>query len=109
MTTHLHKPIKRFNVEVEFKDDSDMIRIRAQYESLVTHDMRNKGYIPVLDIYPHFSIDYDNKKEKWKFYLTLFGTYLGKKKAWQYEGMHQGKLIPRTHQGKLETSQPNWE
>ena len=61
MTTHLHKPIKRFQVEVEFKQDSDMIRVRAQYESLVTHDMRNKGYIPVMDVYPHFSIDYDNK------------------------------------------------
>ena len=98
MTTHLHKPIKRFQVEVEFKQDSDMIRVRAQYESLVTHDMRNKGYIPVMDVYPHFSIDYDNENEKWKCFLTLFGTYIGKKKAWQYEGIHQGKLIQRITQ-----------
>ena len=88
-----HKNIKKFQVRVEFKDDSDMIRIRAQYESLLTQDMRGKGYLRVLDLDPSFSVEFNG--ETWVFLMTLYGVYVGKKKAWQSEGITQGKLIPR--------------
>ena len=88
-----HKNIKRFQVNVAFKDDSDMIRVRAQYENLLTQDMKGKGYARVLDIDPAFSVEFDG--ETWVFLMTLYGVYVGKKKAWQSEGITQGKLIPR--------------
>ena len=88
-----HKNIKRFQVRVEFKDDSDMIRVRAQYESLLTQDMRGKGYLRVLDLDPSFSVEFNG--ETWVFLMTLYGVYIGKKKAWLSEGITQGKLIPR--------------
>ena len=88
-----HRKIKRFQVAVEFKDDSDIIRIRHQYESLLTHQMRDKGYVRVLDIDTAFSVEFTG--ETWKFLMTLHGIYVGKKKAWQSEGITQGKLIPR--------------
>ena len=91
-----HRRIKRFQINVEFRDDSDIIRVRAQYESLLTHDMRSKGYIRVLDIDPMFSVEFTG--ETWKFLLTMHGVYVGKKKAWESEGMTQGKLIPRSTQ-----------
>ena len=94
MTTILHRKIKRFQIEVEFRDDSDMIRIRAQYETLLTHDMRSKGYLRILDIDPAFSVEFNG--ETWKFLMTLHGIYVGKKKAWQSEGIAHGKIIPRT-------------
>ena len=98
-----HKNIKRFQVRVQFKDDSDMIRVRAQYESLLTQDMRGKGYVRVLDLDPNFSVEFSG--ETWVFLMTLYGIYVGKKKAWQYEGTTQGKLIPRiTHQRTLSRS-----
>jgi hypothetical protein len=90
-----HKNIKRFQVNVIFKDDSDMIRVRAQYESLLTQDMKGRGYARVLDIDPAFSVEFDG--ETWVFLMTLYGVYVGKKKAWQSEGITQGKLIPRMH------------
>lgn len=90
-----HKNIKRFQVTVSFKDDSDMIRVRAQYENLLTQDMKGKGYSRVLDIDPAFSVEFDG--ETWVFLMTLYGVYVGKKKAWQSEGITQGKLIPRMH------------
>ena len=90
-----HKNIKRFQVNVTFKDDSDMIRVRAQYENLLTQDMKGKGYARVLDIDPAFSVEFDG--ETWVFLMTLYGVYVGKRKAWQSEGITQGKLIPRMH------------
>lgn len=89
-----HKNIKRFQVRVNFKDDSDMIRVRAQYENLLTQDMKGKGYARVLDIDPAFSVEFDGVT--WVFLMTLYGVYVGKKKAWQSEGITQGKLIPRS-------------
>lgn len=90
----IHRPIKRFQANVEFADDSDMIRIKNQYENLLTHDMRIKGYARVLDIDPAFSVEFTG--ETWKFIMTIHGIYVGKKKAWQSEGITQGKLIARS-------------
>jgi hypothetical protein len=92
-----HKNIKRFQIRVEFLDDSDMIRIKKQYEDLLVSQMKDSGYARVLDIDPAFSVEFDG--QTWKFLMTLHGVYVGKKKAWQLEGTTQNKLIPRaTHQ-----------
>ena len=85
----IHRPIKRFQVKVEFADDSDMIRVKNQYENLLTHDMRTKGYARILDIDPAFSVEFTG--ETWKFIMTIHGIYVGKKKAWQSEGITQSK------------------
>jgi glucose-6-phosphate 1-dehydrogenase len=89
-----HKHIRRFQVNVDFLDDSDIIRIRHQYESLLTDKMRGKGYARVLDIDTAFSIEFTG--ETWKFLMTLHGVYVGKRKAEQCDGWSQGKLIPRS-------------
>lgn len=95
-----HKRIKRFQIDVEFYDNAQLISLRPQYENLLTHDMRSRGYVRVLDIDPAFSVQFTG--ETWKFLMTLHGVYVGKKKACEVEGMAQGKLIPRTtQQGKL--------
>lgn len=95
-----HKRIKRFQINVEFLDDSDIIRIKHQYENLLIHDMRDKGYVRILDIDPAFSVEFNG--ETWKFLMTIQGVYVGKRRAWDTEGMAQGKLIPRTLRPKLE-------
>ena len=88
-----HKKIKRFQLDAAFRSDSDIIRVRQQYEKLLTEDMRSRGYARVLDIDPAFAVEFTG--ETWKFLMTLHGVYVGKKKAWLSEGMSQGKLISR--------------
>lgn len=88
-----HKKIKRFQINVEFLDDSDIIRIRNQYENLLISQMRDCGYVRVLDIDPVFSIEFNG--ETWKFLMTIHGIYVGKKKAKKWDGISQNKLIPR--------------
>ncbi len=89
-----HQNIKRFQIQVEFLDDSNMIRIKKQYEDLLTGQMKDSGYARVLDIDPAFSVEFDG--QTWKFLMTIHGIYVGKKKAWQLEGITQGKLIARS-------------
>ena len=88
-----HKRIKRFQIEVQFHDNAQLISLKPQYENLLVQDMRGKGYIRVLDMDPAFSIEFNG--ETWKFLMTLHGIYVGKKKAWQLEGTTQNRLIPR--------------
>ena len=89
-----HRKIKRFQIDVEFHDNAQLISLRPQYENLLVQDMRGKGYVRVLDIDPAFSVDFTG--ETWKFLMSIHGVYVGKKKAWQSEGITQGKSIPRT-------------
>ena len=89
-----HKTIKRFQIRVEFLDDSDIIRIKNQYQNLLISRMRDEGYVRVLDIDPAFSIEFSG--EAWKFLMTIHGVYVGKRKAWQLEGITQNKLIPKS-------------
>ena len=91
-----HRKIKRFQIDVEFQDNTQLISLRPQYENLLIQDMRGKGYVRVLDIDPAFSVEFDG--QTWKFLMTIHGVYVGKKKAWELEGISQGKLIPRTIQ-----------
>ena len=71
-----------------------MIRLKNQYESFLTHDMKLKGYARILDIDPVFSVEFTG--ETWKFLMTIHGVYVGKKRAWQLQGITQNKLIPRS-------------
>ena len=89
-----HRKIKRFQIDVEFQDNAQLISLRPQYENLLVQDMRGKGYVRVLDIDPAFSVEFTG--ETWKFLMSIHGVYVGKKKAWQLEGITQGKSIPRT-------------
>ena len=88
-----HKKINRFQIDAAFRSDSDIIKIKEQYEKLLTEDMRSRGYTKVLDIDPAFALEFDG--EGWKFLMTIHGVYVGKRKAWRLEGISQGKLIPR--------------
>ena len=89
-----HRKIKRFQIDVEFQDNAQLISLRPQYENLLIQDMRGKGYVRVLDIDPAFSVEFTG--ETWRFLMSIHGVYVGKKKAWQLEGITQGKSIPRT-------------
>lgn len=89
-----HQNIKRFQIQVEFLDDSNMIKIKKQYENLLVDQMRESGYTRVLDIDPSFSVEFDG--QTWKFLMTIHGVYVGKKRSWQLEGITQGKLIARS-------------
>ena len=100
-----HKRIKRFQIDGIFRDDSDMIRLRYQYEKMLIQSMRGDGYVQVLDIDPAFSVSYNNDENIWSFVLTMHGVYVGKAKAWQIEGCSNGKMLQRSiPNGKLKKS-----
>lgn len=98
---HLHhKSIKTFTVDGIIKDDAAIGRLRLEIERLQILQMRELGYVPRLDIDPNFTIQYNNTKEYFEFILTLYGTYLGKKKSQCIMGIDGTLLVP-THRNRL--------
>jgi len=94
-TNVAHRNIRKFSIDGEFLNDSLIPYTRAQYETLVVSDMRRGGYVPVLDLDTRWSTRYDSKTDRWYFELSVYGIYLGKKKAQKWEGLSGGTLIPR--------------
>ena len=77
------------------KDDSIFQSSRENYERLLVQQMRDKGYVPVLDMQPQFNIKYNHDKDHYTFNLVMYGMYLGKKKAYEYEGFSGQSLISK--------------
>lgn len=95
MTTIRHRKIKRFQVEGQFLNDSEAASIKDLAERVLDVQMRDAGYIRSLDIDPVWGTDYNPVQDEWRYIMSMYGFYIGKRKAWQYEGASQGKMIPR--------------
>ncbi|AXH49199.1 hypothetical protein HWB76_gp203 [Streptomyces phage Blueeyedbeauty] len=91
----MHKTIKRFGFEGKVNDDADFPRIRAQYESLILREMRELGYVPVLDLGPYWSTEYVKPDDAYEFVLSVYGVYLGRRRSWEVEGISNGREIKR--------------
>ena len=89
-----HKRIKRFQIEFCSVDDTQIIKMKDLSEKTLTTQMRDAGYIRVLDIDPTLNIEFNGTT--FRYLMTIHGVYVGKKQAWQLEGITQNKLIPRT-------------
>lgn len=89
------RKIHNFTITGTIGDDAHFIKARETYERTMLQQMRDKGYVPVLDMNPQFSLSYIEAKNQYGFILTMFGVFVGKNKAHQYEGFSDQKFIPR--------------
>jgi len=91
----MHKTIKRFAMEGKVGDDAYFARLRAHYEMLLVQNMRDQGYVPVLDLGPYWSTSYRKEEDEYEFLLSIYGVYLGRRRSWEVEGISAGREIKR--------------
>jgi hypothetical protein len=89
------KKMKSFGISGQINDDSSIPRLRQEYQYLMEQDMRSQGYVPMLDLDVQFWLDYNEQQDIYNFEIVLYGVYVGKKKAYQYEGFSGQSLIPK--------------
>ena len=89
------KKMKSFGISGQINDDSSIPRLRQEYQYLMEQDMRSQGYVPMLDLDVQFWLDYNEEQDIYNFEIVLYGVYVGKKKAYQYEGFSGQSLIPK--------------
>jgi hypothetical protein len=98
-----HKPIKRFGISGEIYDDSHIVRLRDQYEFMITRVMRDHGYVPRYDIDIDFTISYNGKT--FDFEMSVYGVYIGKAKAKCTIGLDKNTPIPFNFTQKTKSSE----
>jgi hypothetical protein len=100
MITLHHKPIKRFGLEGIIYDDIALARLKNEYVRLVITEMKLSGYVPRLDISPDFTISFNHDKKYFEFALSLYGTFVGKKKSLWIIGVDETRVVS-TQQNRL--------
>ena len=64
-------------------------------------EMRDEGYVPVLDYPLLFTRNYIQEEENFEFEITLCGAYIGEEESWLVGGIMNGTKVPRSiHQTK---------
>jgi hypothetical protein len=89
------RKIHDFWISGTIKDDSKFQKSKEDYERLLVQQMRDKGYVPVLDMQPQFNVKYNEEKNHYTFNLVMYGMYIGKAKAFKYVGFSGQSLISR--------------
>ena len=101
---HLHhKPIRKFNLGGQISDESFIPRLKDEYIRLLISAMKLNGYVQRFDINTDFTIQFNNKKQYFEFEISLYGIYVGKRKAEWIQGIDGTKVI-YTQPNKLKES-----
>lgn len=95
--------IKGFSIDGKAVDGETIIRIRKQIEDHIVDDMRNRGYVPVIDIMPSLYWEYDKDHEQFSYTLTVYGIYVGKRKSKEILGILDHRPIYIEHDRKGES------
>ena len=77
----------------DIHDESAIGRLKGEYVRLLTSEMRLSGCVPRFDLEPDFTVDYNEKKKIFQFELTMYGIYVGKRKAEWIAGVDGYKPI----------------
>ena len=102
----MHKRLKRFELEGQITDDIFIPRMKTEYVKLISETMRDTGYVPRLDIDPDWTISYE--VTHYKFKLSVYGSYIGKKSAECITGLDKNRPI-YTQKSKSDESLPEQE
>jgi hypothetical protein len=100
-----HKTIKRFYISGEIHDDSAIGRLRIEYTRMLQQEMKDLGYAQRLDIDPDFTIKYNKHTETFTFKISLYGSYVGKKKIECVVGIDGTQVIYTQPNKSSESSQ----
>lgn len=101
--SYSHRKITRFGLEGEIFDDSKIPTIKDQYINMICNGMRHKGYVPRYDIDPDFTISYNGKT--FEFKLSIYGVYVGKKRAKCVKGIDKNQVITSTTTRNLKSEE----
>ena len=100
-----HKVIKKFELEGEIYDEAGIPRIKEQHIFMIKMMMKAKGYLIRYDIDPDFTIAYNGKS--FDFKLSIYGVFVGKKKAQWFDGVDHNRLVSNSTQ-KSKSEEHSW-
>ena len=91
----MHEDIKRFPLEGAITDALNVVEHKERLISFIEGAMRDEGYVPLLDMEPHFNQRFDVEGEHFEFKLSVYGVFVGKEESWGIAGVMSGNKIPK--------------
>jgi hypothetical protein len=88
------EPLKAFSLSGVINDDSVIWQRKKDYIELLGIQMRNSGYVPRLDIDTQFTLQYDSRRQRYDFTLSVFGVYVGERESEWIFGIDEEGPIP---------------
>lgn len=82
--------IVRFFLDGQTRENN-LVKNRHTAQHALEGMMRDKGYIPLLDLNPDYKLSLVNE-EVYEFKLTMQGVYIGEG-AWKAAGLVDGKVV----------------
>lgn len=76
-----------------------IVQARDTHRLAMLDLMRSDGFVPLLDLDPVWEQRWI-KDDVFGFIYTMQGVYVGEEKAWQVEGVLNGRMIPSTLKNK---------
>lgn len=92
--------IKSYYVDGEARDQEWIIDHREELEEGMRQDMRNHGWIPVLDIPINLTWEYNAEKNTFKFRMECKGKRVGRKKSMKAMGIMSQEGIEIRNDGE---------
>lgn len=88
----MHKDVRKLTVEGDMID-KDMERHKSELVKVLYDQLRDDGHVPLLDMDPQFTVDYDFERNVRVFTLSVFA--IEGENPWTYSGVSNGRLIKR--------------
>jgi len=90
----MHDEIRRFNLTGEVTPDK-FLSARDALIKDVEDSMRDEGFVPVLDLLPQFTREYNPESATFAFELSVYGVYVGDQEC-QVAGMMNGRAVEKS-------------
>jgi len=69
-------------------DEAHTDRLKREYLALVVLQMKTEGYVVRADVDPDWTMTYISPSKGFKFKLSVYGCYVGKKKAQEVDRLY---------------------
>ncbi len=69
-------------------DEADVDRLKREYLALIVLRMKADGFAVRTDIDPDFTVFYIGPRDGFSFKLSVYGVYVGKRKAQQIDRLY---------------------
>lgn len=98
----MHDNIKGFHLRGVVSEGEDLVKQKERLVNELEVQMRDNMHVPVLDLEPQFTREFDPKTDGFKFVLTIYGVK--EVDSWGMAGISNGKMLKSTTPIKLSRS-----
>lgn len=73
----MHEDITRFSETGTIKSEAYFLQTKETMNRVLEDKMYMTGYLPVVDLHPHWTLVRDEEKDLYEFCFSVFGVYVG--------------------------------